>query len=89
MAKEAEQKKIALSYIHDFLIKSDLPLVAEALLEQALLSNVATREELLRRPTNPLLGVISAWRTTNTSSLKDHEWFAAECKSIPQSRSQI
>lgn len=79
MAKEAEQRKIALCYIRDFLAKSNLQQVADNVLDQALLANIATREELLRRPTNNLLGIISDWRKSNASQLKDNEWFAAEC----------
>lgn len=79
MAKAAEQTKIALCYVRDFLAKSGLQQVADSVLEQALLANIATREELLRRPTNNLLGIISDWRKSNASQLKDNEWFAAEC----------
>lgn len=79
MAREAEQRKVALSYIHDFLVKSDLEAAAASLLDQALLANTATREEILRRPTNALIGIIADWRTSHASQLKDNEWFAAEC----------
>ena len=79
MAKEAEQRKITLSYVHDFLLKSDLRTAADALLEQAVLDNVATREEILRRPTNNLLAILAEWRRSNKVPLEDHEWFAAEC----------
>lgn len=80
MAKEAEQRKIALSYVHDFLLKSNLKQVADLLLAETLLNNVATREDLLRRPTNNLLAIVTEWRKANAAQLKDNEWFAAECK---------
>lgn len=82
MAKATQQRKIAIAYVHDFLVKINLQEAADSLLDQALITNTATREEILRKPTNPLIGIISDWRKSQSDNLKDNEWFAAECEII-------
>lgn len=81
MSKKQEQLKIAIAYVHDFLVKSNLKGVAQQLLDQASVDGIAKRDEILRTPTHPLLGIINVWRNKQSANLKDNEWFAAECMS--------